>query len=290
MNGWPRESGAAPILSDLLRVAPHRATLWQWCPLFLRPALPFIPWSRLALMILPFILHLHCLFILMTLRRNVNFWCLCLNFFHDFIEFLFSIAFEHVLLSSFRQSEAMISPRIKIRIFEIRNEIFSKSYSPILRELRSVKTILQIVVFYERKLLFLALSQEEWIHLRISLDREEATRACFTRVYLLQTTIPDRREIPNAWLCLVNGLSNVSINTRGNFPAGYLVSISSVTPSITTIIERLLGRASSALNDLIKESRLRDSNGRTKGRPTSHPNDSRTLSRVSARKRPFLAS
>lgn len=184
----------------------------------------------------------------------------------------------------------MISPRIKIRIFEIRNEIFSKSYSPILRELRSVKTILQIVVFYERKLLFLALSQEEWIHLRISLDREEATRACFTRVYLLQTTIPDRREIPNAWLCLVNGLSNVSINTRGNFPAGYLVSISSVTPSITTIIERLLGRASSALNDLIKESRLRDSNGRTKGRPTSHPNDSRTLSRVSARKRPFLAS
>lgn len=53
----------------------------------------------------------------------------------------------------------------------------------------------------------------------------------------------------------------------------------SVTPSITSIIERLLGRASSTLNDLIKESRLRDSNGRTKGRPTSHPNDSRTLSR-----------
>lgn len=69
---------------------------------------------------------------------------------------------------------------------------------------------------------------------------------------------------------LVN-ISNVSINIRGNFLAVSRYRASSVTPSITTIIERPLGRASSALNDLIKESRLRDSNGRTKGRPTSHP-------------------
>lgn len=59
--------------------------------------------------------------------------------------------------------------------------------------------------------------------------------------------------------------------------AGVGIESETRTPSIASIIERLRGSASSALNDLIKESRLRQSGipsvagERTKGRPTPPP-------------------